>query len=252
MPISVVINTYNAEEHLVEVLEAVKDFDEIVICDMESTDSTLDIAARYNCKVVTFPKGNITIVEPARNFAIQSATHEWVLVVDADEIITAELREYLYKIIESPECPKGMFISRMNKYMGKFIDCWSYDWQLRFVSRDRTDWPKTIHAVPKIDGAIGYVPKNIKMLHLADITIRQRVSKMNDYTDNELIRKSNKKYGVGALVYRPLWRFIRIYLLEGNFKAGKRGFLKASMAAVYQAVIVAKIIEKRLRSDIDK
>lgn len=54
--ISVVINTYNAEQHLKAVIEAVKDFDEIVICDMESTDETLNIARSYGCKIVTFPK----------------------------------------------------------------------------------------------------------------------------------------------------------------------------------------------------
>ena len=55
--ISVVINTYNAEAKLAKVLDTVKDFYEVVICDMESTDSTLDIARKYNCKIVTFPKG---------------------------------------------------------------------------------------------------------------------------------------------------------------------------------------------------
>ena len=75
--ISVVINTYNAEEHLKVVLEAVKDFDEIIICDMESTDQTLDIARSYNCKIITFPKGNLRIVEPARQFAIDKASSPW-------------------------------------------------------------------------------------------------------------------------------------------------------------------------------
>jgi len=56
--ISVVINTYNASKYLERSLEAVKDFDEIVICDMESTDDTLDIARKYGCKIVTYPKGN--------------------------------------------------------------------------------------------------------------------------------------------------------------------------------------------------
>ena len=69
--ISVVINTYNAEEKLTQVLDAVKDFDEIVICDMESTDSTLDIARRYGCKIVTFKKGEHKSAEPARTFEIQ-------------------------------------------------------------------------------------------------------------------------------------------------------------------------------------
>ena len=53
--ISVVINTYNASQHLAEVLETVKGFDEVVICDMESTDNTLDIARKYGCKIVIFP-----------------------------------------------------------------------------------------------------------------------------------------------------------------------------------------------------
>ena len=54
--ISVVINTYNAEQHLEQVLEAVKGFDEILICDMESTDHTLDIAQKYGCRIVTFER----------------------------------------------------------------------------------------------------------------------------------------------------------------------------------------------------
>ena len=53
--ISVVINTYNAEKFLAQVLESVKDFDEVVVCDMESTDRTLEIARQYGCKIVTFP-----------------------------------------------------------------------------------------------------------------------------------------------------------------------------------------------------
>ena len=71
--ISVVINTYNAERDLEQVLKAVKDFDEVLICDMESTDATLDIARKYGCRIVTFPKANHKSAEPARTFAIQSA-----------------------------------------------------------------------------------------------------------------------------------------------------------------------------------
>ena len=82
MKISIVINTYNAERYLEKSIQSVTEFDEIVICDMESTDSTLDIARRYNCKIVTFPKGNCTVVETARNFAISHASNPWVLVLD--------------------------------------------------------------------------------------------------------------------------------------------------------------------------
>ena len=97
--ISVVINTYNAEKHLEKVLDSVKQFDEIVICDMYSTDKTLEIARKYNCRIVYYKKE--PFVEPARNFAIQSASYEWVLLVDADEVISDELRQYLYNFIQN-------------------------------------------------------------------------------------------------------------------------------------------------------
>ena len=253
MPISVVINTYNAEKHLAQVLDAVKDFDEVVVCDMESTDSTLDIARKYGCRITTFPKGNITIVEPARNFAIQQATHEWVLVVDADEIITPELREYLYNRIEQADCPTGMFISRHNMYVGKYGNSkLSNDFQLRFMKRDKVDWPHTIHAVPRIDGTVEKAPLQFKIKHLADETIQQLISKANTYSDNEVVRKSHKRYGMWALFYRPLWRFFRTYFIKGGILQGKRGLIKAYMDATYQVFIVTKIMEKEIRAKKEK
>lgn len=248
MPISVVINTYNAEKHLERVLDAVKDFDEIVVCDMESTDSTLDIARKYGCKIATFPKGNITIVEPARNFAIKQATHEWVLVVDADEVITPELREYLYNRIGQADCPTGMFISRQNMFMGRYSNSKSSnDYQLRFMKRDKVDWPHTIHSVPHIDGPVEKAPNKYKMLHLADETVHQLVNKANIYSDNEVVKKMHKNYGCWALFYRPIWRFFRTYILKGEIMHGKRGLIKAYLDANYQVYVVSKIMELKLR-----
>ena len=126
--ISVVINTYNAELHLARVLEAVKDFDEILICDMESTDSTLEIAKKYGCKVVTFERKKYNIVEPAREYAIHEAKYPWVLVVDADEIVTPALREYLYQRIS----PQSSIVRQ------RLTDVWS---ALPKVERS---WPSNI------------------------------------------------------------------------------------------------------------
>ena len=250
MPISVVINTYNAELHLEKVLDAVKDFDEIVVCDMESTDNTLAIAKKHGCSITTFPKGNITIVEPARNFAIQQATHEWVLVVDADEVITPQLREYLYKRSSEPDCPTGLFIPRQNMYLGKYENGKSaHDYQLRFMKRDKVDWPHTIHSVPKIDGPVEKIPMQYRIIHLADESIRQLINKANIYSDNEVIKKQHKRYGFFALLYRPLWRFFRTYILKGGIWRGRRGLINAYMDATYQVYVVSKIIEKDLRKE---
>lgn len=245
--ISVVINTYNAEKHLKTVLESVKNFDEILICDMESTDNTIDIAQKYGCRIITFPKGNIRIVEPARQFAITNAIHPWVLVVDADEIVTEELQEKLYSIIKSDNDIDGCYISRHNKFIGVYTKSQGHDYILRFFKKDLTEWPPLIHSKPIVNGNVKKLPSNFKLLHLADETTRQWISKMNDYTDYEVDRKQNKKYGVFSLFWRPIWRFFKNYVIMGGFKNGRRGLLQSIQWAIYQQVFVSKILEKRLR-----
>ena len=247
--ISVVINTYNAEQHLEKVLESVKAFDEIVVCDMESTDHTLDIARKYGCKIVTFPKADHKSAEPARTFAIQSASNKWVLVVDADEIITPELRETLYAQIAKPDCPEGLYIPRKNMFMSMFVRDFHYDYQFRFFIREGTEWPPYVHTFPKVQGRVEKLKagNDACMLHLMDETMHEYMAKMNQYTDNEVEKKRDKGYGVGALLWRPFWRFFKKYFMDGSYRMGTRGLIRAMMAAVYQFILVSKIIEKRYR-----
>ena len=140
--ISVVLNTYNAELHLERVLNSVAGFDEVVVCDMESMDSTMEIARRCGCRVVTFPKGEHKICEPARDFAIHSASNDWVLVVDADELVPDTLRDYLYDRISSGAFDGALAVPRINLFMGEEFEERS-DYQIRFFRKDRTTWPAT-------------------------------------------------------------------------------------------------------------
>lgn len=249
--ISVVINTYNAERLLKKVLESVKDFDEIVVCDMESTDATVEIACQHGAKVVTFPKGNYNIVEPARQFAIDSAANEWVLVVDADELVTPELHDYLYAKVKETDCPAGLFVPRKNFFMNRLFEY--PDYQLRFVRKSRCHWPPTIHSCPVIDGSVGYLPKKRKELafiHLADDTVSMRLKKTDLYTDNEVKKRLGKHCGMVDLMASPLWRFIRSYFFKGGIRKGRAGFINSVFDAFYKFVIVAKIIEYNRQNDI--
>lgn len=245
--ISIVINTYNAAKHLEQVLESVKDFDEVVICDMESTDNTIAIAESYGCKIVTFPKNGHTIVEPARNFAIQAATHPWVLVVDADETVPEALRKYLYRHIEQPMAVEGIYIPRRNYFMGHFMHSLYPDYILRFFKKDKVNWPPIIHIQPEINGNIIYAPRNrgLAFEHLANDSISARLRKTDIYTSYECEKKAGKNYGTLACIVRPTHRFLKNYIIKGGYRDGFPGFLYACLEATYQLVMIGKLKERK-------
>ena len=251
--ISVVINTYNAEKHLQQVLESVKDFDEVLICDMESTDDTVPIAQKYGCRVVTFQKDNHTIVEPAREFAIHEAKGPWVLVVDADELVSPELRNYLYDRVSEPDCPLGIAIPRKNYFMNRFLHSAYPDHILRFFRQDKTHWPPIIHCSPVIEGKVEKIParrKELALTHLANDTIDDIVQKTDNYIRYELLHRRHKKYGAGSLLGRPLFRFVKSYLIKGGFRDGLPGLIHAILEARYQFLMVSRIILERTQKQI--
>lgn len=247
MGISVVINTYNEAENLPHCLDALKGFDEIVVCDMESTDATVEIAGRYGCKVVTFPKGDHTICEPARDMAVQSASHPWVLVVDADETVTPQLRDYLYDFIGNPGDVAGLFIPRKNYVMHRFRRSSYPDAQLRFLKRDGAHWPPVIHSHPTVDGAIAHIPPGRQDLALRhkSMSLTDIVERMNRYTSAQVEKKRNKRVNLFSMVFIPWWFFFKIYILGGSFRYGVAGYIVAKKDAISRFYMLAKIYEAR-------
>ncbi|MBQ6965138.1 MAG: glycosyltransferase family 2 protein [Bacteroidaceae bacterium] len=246
MPISVVIHTYNAQKYLGQVLETVRDFDEVLVCDMESTDDTLDIARTHGARIITFPKRNYTVPEPARDFAIHSVSNRWVLTVDADEFVTPELKDFLYRFIENPT-HDALYVPRRNMFLGQFIKASYPDYQLRFFDQTKATWPPTIHSVPQIDGTVGYVPKDYQYAFVhAGISVSGQIIKMNDYTENDLNKRSRRKVNLLELFVLPLYRFIHYYFMGGAFLDGIPGFIKASFSASTKFFYLAKVYERQV------
>lgn len=246
--ITVITHTYNAEQHLAKVLEALKGFDELLVVDMESTDSTVAIALENGAKVITFPKNGHTIVEPARNFGITQASNPWILEIDADEIVTPELKEYLYELIKSPDAPAGLYIPRRNMFLGRENVSGYPDFILRFFKKEGTNWPPTIHSIPTVTGRVDKIParrRDLAIIHLADESISNRLHKIDTYTDNERDRRINRRISAATLLWRPAWRFFKSYVLDGGFRDGRRGIIKACFDGFYQTIVAAKIIETK-------
>ena len=171
-------------------------------------------------------------------------------MVDADEIVTPELRNYLYQRVAETSCPAGLYIPRLNRFFGVYTRSIAYDYQLRFFKREGTVWPPHVHTFPKVDGPTERIPsyaKNVRLIHLADESVSDLLKKTDNYTEEEILKRKNYNYGVWALFWRPSWRFFRNYFLKLGLLDGKVGLVRAGMDALYQYVLVAKIIEKQKR-----
>ena len=241
--ISVVIHTFNNENIIRECLESVKDFDEIVICDMYSTDKTIEIAKEYNAKVVYHE--NIGWADPARNFAIQQASNDWVLVVDSDERITKELREYLYKFIENPKNAVALKIPRKNYYWGVFIEVQYPDYVIRFAKKDNINWPPTVHAQPEINGEITAIDKKRKdlaFIHCVCDSPTKLIHTTNVYTDKELDKliKSNKSFNIYWRIIQSFFLIFEKFFLKNGWKSGVDGFIFCVIMGFYKFLMYVK------------
>lgn len=245
-PISIIINTYNAEEMLANTLESVKDFDEIVVCDMDSSDNTVAIAESYGCRVVAFPKGNHNICEPARDTAIHSAKNDWVLVVDADEVVPSKLKECLQKILDNANHKDAYFVPRKNMFLGEFVKAFFPDYQLRFLNQKKATWPPTIHSLPQINGSIGHLPKDpeIALIH-SGLTVSSEIKKIDVYSQNDLLKRKKENVSLWELIASPAFRFFRDYIIKGACLQGRRGFIRACFSSHMKFYYLAKVYERQ-------
>lgn len=256
MKISVAINTYNSEKTLRACLDSVKDFDEILVCDMYSEDKTLAIAGEYGAKIFMHEKTGY--VEPARNFVISKAENDWVLVVDSDETITSELREFLYNFLEDAQDYSAVKIPRLNYYLGEPLKILYPDRIIRFIKKDDVIWLPTIHSTPQLErGRLFVVDEDRRELaihHAYTSGVSELLNTVNKYTDIELshkIERDDKLENPFFAVWKSLLRMFEVLILKGGYKDGFRGFIVAVVVfGLYKFCIYAKYWEYKKKSEI--
>lgn len=249
MRLSVVINTLNEERNIRECLETVKWADEIVIVDMYSDDKTIEIAKEYTDKI--FFHERVGYVEPARNFAIQKTTNPWVLVIDADERVTLNLRDEILQVIHSAS-PYSAFIIRFQENMfGKKISfgSWQFEKHSRLVLKDRCTWPTQIHLSAIIDGEIGYLQGFIE--HHSHITIGHFINKLNNYTTIEAREWFDRGVRKSLLncFYYGFGKFLKEFFYYRGYKDGQHGLILAALYGIYYFVARIKLWELWYKHD---
>ena len=185
--ISVVINTLNEERNLEDALRSVGWADEIVVVDMHSDDATRDIARAHGARVLLHDRTGV--VEPARNFALEQATGDWILCLDADERIPETLARRLDAISRRDDVDV-VDVPFRNWLCGRWMDATGWgggDWHLRFFRRGAVTWSDRVHALPQTRGTRALLPFDgvNAILHFNYDDLHQFVAKTNRYTDKE-------------------------------------------------------------------
>jgi glycosyltransferase involved in cell wall biosynthesis len=246
--ISVVINTKNASTTLERTLKSVKFAQEIVICDMQSSDATVTIAQKFTDKI--FSVQDVGFADPMRNFALSKATHDWILVVDADEEIPATLQNYLIKLTESTHPVDAYYIARQNIIFDKWVQKtgWWPDYQIRFFKKGAVQWSDKVHTLPEIKGSSVYLPAQAELaiIHHNYQTVEQYLERLNRYTtlENSHLNET-ENMNPSLLIGNFRQELMRRLFADQGIDEGMHGVGLSYLQAMYQLIVVMKQWEKK-------
>lgn len=234
--ISVVLATYNEEKNIGSCLSSVKDFaDEIVIVDGTSKDNTVAIAKEYGAKVLV--KDNPPNFHINKQKAIEMATKDWVLQLDADETVTAASKREIEQVINTNDAKNGYWIPRKNWFIGRYLMKGGVypDYTLRLYRNGKGRLPmKDVHEQAVVEGEVGYLKE--PLLHYDTPTFSRYLMRWNRYTDLIAKELKEKKAGVGTgilyLTVKPVWWFIWTYGRHKGFMDGWQGFIFSFFSAL--------------------
>lgn len=244
--LSVVTVVWNEEKNLPKMLESVKDFaDEIVIViDEDSNDDTAKIAKKYTKQVFTHK--HVGIVEPLRNFALKKATGDWILLLDADEIVTLELGAKIQEIVKDNNCDY-VLIPRKNIIFGKWITSnhWWPDYVYRLFKKDAVRWDNDIHSLPFTRGKEEKIEalEDLALVHYNYPSVENFIEKLNRYTtaQREILIKKGYRFLPQDLILKPFEEFIRQLFARKGYLDGIHGLALAGLQAFSEFVLYLKI-----------
>jgi glycosyltransferase involved in cell wall biosynthesis len=243
--LSVTIIAWNEEERLRACLESVAWAEEILVIDAESTDKTVQVAREFTDKIWVRPWPGFA---EQKNFALDQATGEWVLSLDADERVTPELRERIGRIVRANGPGDGYSIPRKNIFWGAWVRHGGLypDYQLRLFRRAAGRFvDSAVHESVVVEGHVERLAE--PLLHHSYRGLDDFVARSNRYSAlaaRDIVARGGRA-GVLDLALRPLGRFLSMYVARGGFLDGWRGFVLAVLYANYVFLRVAKTWEAR-------
>lgn len=253
--LSIALAVFNEEGNLSTCLDGIKSItDEIVIVDGGSSDKTVEIAKSYGA--------NVMVEENRENFhinkqhAIDACTHDWILQLDADERVSSMLLEEIRQVITSNPlvAADAYYLKRRNYFLGRWMNKGGMypDPVIRLFRRGKARLPQaSVHEIMTVDGTTKWLDNDL--LHIADPNFTRYLMRSNRYTSLQASDwlKENK-IGTSTtsiltyMIFKPLVRFLEIYIRHKGFQDGFPGFVFAWYSGLHIASSYVKYWEKKI------
>jgi glycosyltransferase involved in cell wall biosynthesis len=249
MKLSVAIATYNEETKLGACLASVSSWaDEIVVVDGGSMDGTLTIAKEYNARIIK--TDNPPIFHINKQKALDSCHGEWILQLDADEIVPDELRDEILSVIRAKSKENGYYMPRKNFFCGRWLSKGGQypDHLIRLGRRGRAHFPcKSVHEQLAVDGSVAYLVH--PLLHYPYGSIGEYWRKANAYISLTAQEYKEKKLPLNFLTYvkynlfKPTTTFFSLFIRHKGFVDGVWGFLFALFSALHHPLAYMRYVK---------
>jgi glycosyltransferase involved in cell wall biosynthesis len=222
--LTALITVGNEIHNINEVIESVNFADEILVIDSYSTDGTYEIAQKLATKVLRRKFDNSA---NQKNWAIPQARHKWILLLDADERVTPELKKEVEGILKDP--PQNIvayWIGRQNRFMGERVNYsgWRNDKVIRLFKRDYCKYSnKSVHEEIVAEGLVGKL-KN-KFNHNTYVSLDKYFEKINRYAwlQAQDYDKTTGRLTAYHFILKPFWGFFKHYIVQSGFRDGVVG-----------------------------
>jgi len=242
LALSVVLITQNAAAQLPDCLASVAFADEVVVVDSGSSDGTAEVAARYGARVVM--KEWLGFGRQ-KQFAVEQASHEWVLCLDADERVSPELAASLVRELEEPSA-QVYRMARRNRFLGRWLRHGEGypDWSPRLFDRRHARWSDdTVHE--KVLYAVSPGTLEGDLLHESAESLGRYLDKQNRYSTlaAQELHRLGRRAGLLELAFSPLVRFVKFYFFRLGCLDGLPGLMHISVGCMNSFLKYAKLIE---------
>jgi glycosyltransferase involved in cell wall biosynthesis len=244
--LSVIVLALNEERNIGDCLGSVRWADEVLVVDSGSTDRTVALAREFTPHVLTLPWEGYG---PTKNRALEHATGDWVLWLDADERVTPELAGEVRRVLDGTAPPADAYsVGRRAYFLGRWIrhSGWYPGRVTRLFRRGRARFSASrVHEHLLVEGAV--VPLAHDLLHFTDPDLDHYFRKFNRYTTlaAEEMAASGRPFRAADLLLRPPFQFVKMYLLRRGFLDGIQGLILAVVSSAYVFVKYAKLWERR-------